>query len=175
MSSFAGSFSSNDQLSCGNNPSASLEHGGDVQSAETHPNVEARNLGEALAVVEIKTNLDYAHSLRSILNVVDKWVLWHNFDIPLSVRHHFPGMDSGAIPDPGFGDVCVYERMLLAGLCFPFLTPTTSTSMHSSSMSRELGNHPPLRPCWKVRGFLGNRSPLRMNVSVLLAYLPLNC
>lgn len=129
MSSFAGSFSSNDQLSCGNNPSTSPEHGGEVQSAETHPNTEPRNLGEAPVVVEIKTNLDYAHSLRSIFIVVDKWILWHNFDIPLSVCHHFPGMDSSAIPDPGFGDVSVYERMLLVGLCFPFPTPTRSPSM----------------------------------------------
>lgn len=59
-------------------------------------------------------------SLWSRLTSNDERVLWHNHDIPPSVRLHFTDLDSGAIPGPNAGDICVYERMFLARLQIAF-------------------------------------------------------
>jgi len=52
--------------------------------------------------------------------VVDKAFLRHNFDIPSSVHLYFPDACSGAIHEANSKDLCIYKRMLLANLHFPF-------------------------------------------------------
>jgi len=47
-------------------------------------------------------------------------VLLNNYNIPSLVSLNFPTQDFGAIPDPSFENNCIHERMLIAGLRFPF-------------------------------------------------------
>ena len=48
----------------------------------------------------------------------NKKFLFHNYDIPLSISLHFPDRSTRMIDGPG--DICVYERMFMAGVCLPF-------------------------------------------------------
>jgi hypothetical protein len=77
-----------------------------------------KNLPVVGATPPPKLCLDYPRKQRSFFTTVaDERVLRYNYDIPDSIFLHFSDKSTEMIDGPG--DVCVYERMFLAGLRLP--------------------------------------------------------
>jgi hypothetical protein len=87
----------------------------------------ARN-HSAVGVAPTILCLDYPQWQRSCFTMVDKKVLHHNYDIPVSVSMHFLDKSTGMTDGPR--DICVHECMFLAGvrLSFPPLSGSCSPS-----------------------------------------------
>ena len=97
-------------------PSAGDDSDPEVPSVRRSGGSSARNrpgVGAAPTLL-----LDYPRRQRSYFTAADERVLRHNYDIPPSIFLHFPDTSTGMID--GSGDLCVYERMFLAGLRLPF-------------------------------------------------------
>jgi hypothetical protein len=79
---------------------------------------EASTTNEAPTDEDTPPDLEYAGGLRSIYTAADETFFQNNFDIPMSVRIHYPEADQGVFPKPGSEDICFHKRMLLASLHF---------------------------------------------------------
>jgi hypothetical protein len=91
-------------------------------SGEVDPSTSTTQLFETNLASENppnwKVNWKVIGGLRSIFTPSSEDVLCHNYDIPSTINLHFPSPSLS--PLENVGEICVYERMLKAGLRFPF-------------------------------------------------------
>lgn len=96
------------------NPVPDLSLHGEDQPRDPAEDGQTSATNEVSFVGSVPPGMEYAHKLHSKYSAADETFLWHNYDIPASVRLHFPGPDQQIFPEPWFGDICLHKRMLMA-------------------------------------------------------------